>query len=423
MTDILKKWSVFLPLLIIYLFLTLFLSKDNLQGDERRYISFSENIINGYYANRDLKPGFLWNGPGYPIILTPFTFFKSSLIYPKILNSLFLFFGVIFIYKCLRFKLNHKISVFLSYISGITHPFFIFSISSILTESLSFFLVSVSLFYFIKVFETNKKIDLFIFSISSGFLILTKVFFSYVFLVCGVVSCVFYIIYQKKRNLNYLIKLSFYPFIICIPYIFYTYSLTNKIFYWSDAGGSILYSMSTPFKNEYGDWFQASENLGGLKNSKTTFYKKNNLRENHSEFLKSLSGLNGVEKDQRLKKKAIENITSNKIKYLKNIVSNFGRISIRYPFTNRQVYPLFLIIFICHFSILMLPLILSIKKILSNLIYEKIIILTFFSVFLAETLLLSADSRFIFPTYPIIIYLISNIFINEKTINNNSCIK
>ena len=180
MIDWLKKWSVFLPLLIIYLFLTLILSKNSFQGDESRYVSFSENIINGHYANLDLKPGFLWNGPGYPIILTPFTYFKVPLIYPKILNSLFLFVGVIFLYKCLRFKLNHKISVFLSYVSGITHPFFFLSISLILTESLSYFLISVSLFYFIKFFKSHKNIDLFIFSLSSGLLILTKVFFSYV---------------------------------------------------------------------------------------------------------------------------------------------------------------------------------------------------------------------------------------------------
>ena len=420
MIDRLKKWSVFLPLLIIYLFLTLLLSKNSFQGDEGRYVSFSENIINGHYANSDLKPGFLWNGPGYPIILTPFTYFKVPLIYPKILNSLFLFVGVIFLYKCLRFKLNHKISVFLSYVSGITHPFFFLSISLILTESLSYFLISVSLFYFIKFFKSHKNIDLFIFSLSSGLLILTKVFFSYVFLVCGVISFVFYVIYRKKINLNYLIKLSFYPFIICIPYIFYTYQLTNKVFYWSDAGGSSLYSMSTPFENEYGDWFTPSENLGGLSNSRTSYYKENNLRENHSKFFKSLIGLNGIEKDKRLKKKAIENITSNKIKYLKNIVYNFGRISIRHPFTNRQVYPLFLMIFVFHFSILFLPFILSIKKLFFNLIYEKIIVLTFFSVFLVGTLLLSAESRFIFPIYPIIIYLISNLFVNEKTINNNS---
>ena len=422
MKDTFNKWSVFFPLLIFYLLITAFFSENNFRGDEGRYVKFSENIINGYYANKDLKPGFLWNGPGYPIILTPFTYFNTPLIYPKILNSLFLFFGVIFLYKSLRFKLNHKTSVFLSYISGITHPFFFLSISLILTESISFFLISVSLFYFINFFKTNKKRDLIIFNLSSGFLILTKVFFSYVFLVCGIISFFLWIIHNKKRKLNYLIKLSFYPFIICIPYLLYTYSLTNKMFYWSDAGGSSLYSMSTPYENEYGDFFPATEGLGGLSYSRTTTQKNNNLKENHIMFIKTLNGLNGVEKDQRLKKESIKNIISYPTKYLKNIIYNFGRISIRYPFTNREVKPLLLLILIFHFSLLLFPLLLSIKKIISNVIYEKIIITTFFSVFLLGTLLLSAESRFIFPIYPILIYIISSLFVNEKTINNNPSI-
>ena len=422
MKDTFNKWSVFFPLLIFYLLITAFFSENNFRGDEGRYVKFSENIINGYYANKDLKPGFLWNGPGYPIILTPFTYFNTPLIYPKILNSLFLFFGVIFLYKSLRFKLNHKTSVFLSYISGITHPFFFLSISLILTESISFFLISVSLFYFINFFKTNKKRDLIIFNLSSGFLILTKVFFSYVFLVCGIISFFLWIIHNKKRKLNYLIKLSFYPFIICIPYLLYTYSLTNKMFYWSDAGGSSLYSMSTPYENEYGDFFPATEGLGGLSYSRKKKKKNNNLKENHIMFIKTLNGLNGVEKDQRLKKESIKNIISYPTKYLKNIIYNFGRISIRYPFTNREVKPLLLLILIFHFSLLLFPLLLSIKKIISNVIYEKIIITPFFSVFLLGTLLLSAESRFIFPIYPILIYIISSLFVNEKTINNNPSI-
>ena len=83
----LKSWIPFFPLLLILLSITFLLSENVLQGDEGKYLKFSENLLNGHYANSDLKPGFLWNGPGYPIILTPFTYFKSPLIYPKILNS------------------------------------------------------------------------------------------------------------------------------------------------------------------------------------------------------------------------------------------------------------------------------------------------------------------------------------------------
>lgn len=412
----LKSWIPFFPLLLILLSITFLLSENVLQGDEGRYLKFSENLLNGYYANPELNQGFLWNGPGYPIILVPFKFFNSPFILIKLLNSIFLFFGVIFLYKSLRFNLNHKISLFFSYVGGITHPFFFMSITLILTESLCFFLISISLYYFLKYMNTRNKINIYIFGISSGFLILTKVFFSYVFLCLGIVS-ILSILFKKDFPKNkFLLKLSFYPFIVCIPYLLYTYSLTGKIFYWSDAGGNSLYCMSTPFEGEYGDWFPISERLGDLHNSKTTIYKKNNLKENHLEFIKSLKRLNGIEKDQRLKIKAIQNIKSNKTKFLKNIIYNFGRASIRYPFTNREVSPLFLLIFVFHFSLLFFPLLLSIKKIIFNLMYEELIVLWFFSIFLFGTLLLSAESRFIFPIYPIIIFIISTLLINQSKI-------
>lgn len=420
MTYLIKKWRGFIPLFLIYLLITIFLSKNIYQGDESRYVNFSKNILNGYYANPDLKPGFLWNGPGYPIIIAPFTYFKAPSIYLKLLNSILLFFGVILLYKSLRFKLNHNKSLILSYISGLTHPYFFLSITLILTESLAFFLISLSLYSFIRFSYYKKKKDLLVFSLSSGFLILTKVFFSYVFLLCGIISIFFWTVSRNKKKLSYLVKLSLTPLLICLPYLFYTYSLTGKMFYWSDAGGSALYPMSTPYEGEYGDWFPSKESVGELNKSRTATFKKNTLKENHLGFIKSLSELNGVEKDQRLKEKAIENIKSNKFKFFKNIIYNFGRVSIRYPFTNREIKPLFLLLFTFHFLLLLIPLLVSIKKIIFKLIYPNIIILTFFSIFLIETLILSSDSRFIFPIYPILIYIISTLFSDKKTNEHTS---
>ena len=40
----------------------------------------------------------------------------------------------------------------------------------------------------------------------------------------------------------------------------YTYSITGKFFFMADSGGSSLYSMSSPFENEHGDWFSPDIN-------------------------------------------------------------------------------------------------------------------------------------------------------------------
>lgn len=91
--------KIFIPLLILYVFISLLLSKNNFVGDEGRYVHFAENILKGYYANPDLKPGFLWNGPGYPIVLSPLVFLKAPVLLPRLLNSLILFISIIFFIK------------------------------------------------------------------------------------------------------------------------------------------------------------------------------------------------------------------------------------------------------------------------------------------------------------------------------------
>ena len=98
-----KEYLKFLPLLILYVGVTLVFNDSHFKGDEGRYINFTQNLLKGYYANPDTKSGFLWNGPGYPIILVPFVYFKLPLIFPKLLNTLLVFVGVVFLYKSLLF--------------------------------------------------------------------------------------------------------------------------------------------------------------------------------------------------------------------------------------------------------------------------------------------------------------------------------
>ena len=416
-----KKNFVLAPLLIIYVLISTFFSENTFQGDEGRYIRFAENLLNGYYAIPGLRPGFLWNGPGYPIIISPFIYFKAPLIIIKLLNSVFLFIGVIFLYRSFRFRLDNKKSLILTYFAGLTHPYFLRAITLVLTESISFFLISISLYYFLKFYTQNRGKYLVIFTISSGLLILTKVFFSYVFLALGFISGLIWIFYKQKNKIIPFLKLSFFPFIVCLPYLFYTYSLTGKLFYWSDAGGSSLYSMSTPYENEYGDWFPPDNRAFQDVKSKYVKNNINSVKENHFRFLKSLDSLNGIEKDKKLKEKAISNIVNNKIKYLKNIIYNFSRMAFRYPFTRFESLPLLIIISVFHFSILFLPLMVSIKKIIAKKDRAYLIILTFFTIYLLGTLLLSSTTRFIFPIYPILIFIISFLFTHEKnTVNNNT---
>jgi 4-amino-4-deoxy-L-arabinose transferase-like glycosyltransferase len=417
-----KEYLKFLPLLILYLIITLVLNENTLKGDEGRYLNFAQNLINGYYANPDMKSGFLWNGPGYPIILIPFKYFNLSLIFPKLLNAIFLFIAIVYLYKSLLFFINRKKSFIVSILCGLTHPYFIFSITSVLTESLSFFLISLSLYYFLIFFKTNKKSALLSTSFLLGYLMLTKVFFSYVLLL-GLIILIGISIRSiiKKTKLSQLrfVKLILYAFLVCSPYLIYTYSLTGKFFYWGDAGGSSLYCMSTPFEGEYGDWFPPKLYDKLETPTFSTLTRKNTLYKNHSKFLDSISNFDGLKQDELLKERGLLNIKNHKIKYLKNIIYNFGRISFRYPFTNRETQPLLLIVNILHFCSIFFPLICTFTFLIFKKLEDELISLAAFLIIsVAGILLLSAESRFVFPLYPVIFFLIGSILVKRVKFSN-----
>lgn len=405
--------------------LVVFFSKPYLQGDESRYLNFSQNILNGFYANPDLKPGFLWNGPGYPILITPLKFLNFPYISYRILNVVLIILGAYFLFKFLLNFFSARKAAIISFLGTISHPFIFDAVTRILTESFTFFLFNFFFFFLFEFINQNKKRYLILSSISGGFLMLTKVFFAYVFLVVSIITLVLFLI----NRLNYRYSIIFSSsFLICIPYLLYTYTLTNKFFYWSDAGGSSLYSMSTPYKNEFGDWFPSSIDPKTKKisylteNSRTTVPKSNPpYYENHEPFFISIKNKNGVMKDEFLKEKALENIFNHPVKYLQNIGWNISRIFFRAPFTDRELKTSFKIIFYTHGFILLVGFIFT----LCSTIYFKNktsikIALLFVLVTLLGTSLLSAESRFLFPYYGIFISLI---FIQLKKIYSWSSLK
>ena len=83
-----------IPFLLLYLSICILFPKDELVGDQIRYLSFAKNILNGYYSPP--APGInLWNGPGYPAILAPFLFFSLPHVVLLILNAFLLYFSLI----------------------------------------------------------------------------------------------------------------------------------------------------------------------------------------------------------------------------------------------------------------------------------------------------------------------------------------
>jgi predicted RND superfamily exporter protein len=206
------------------------------------------------------------------------------------------------------------------------------------------------------------------------------------------------------------------------PYLIYTYNLTGKIFYWGTPGGDSLYWMSTPWENEYGNWYgdfnllprsekEIQSNIPGYLDS---------LKLHHQEdYNKIFSYHDVINREQMFKQIAIENIKAHPLKYLENCISNTGRLLFSFPYSyniqnNRTLLRLPLNGALVLLSIICLILTFFNWK---RLFFPIKIILFFLFLYLGASILVSATVRMFTIIVPLLLFWIGYIF--QQTIKVN----
>ncbi|HEY5370532.1 MAG TPA: glycosyltransferase family 39 protein [Hanamia sp.] len=348
-----NPFLLFLPFLILYVLIILILAKNVNDGDESRYLTYAKNLIHGFYTlpapNLDLG-----NGPGYPIIITPFVALKLPVIYIKLMNALFYYFSTILLYKALQQIVPSKFALVFGIIWAL-YPNTFESMPYTLNEVFASSLMPLIIFTLIKAFQndnTKKARKYILFAgLSFGYLALTKPIFGYVLIVMIIGTMLIWILNRKKTNLKQGLAVLTIAFIITIPWLTYTYHMTGKILYWSSFGGNNLYWMSSPYENEYGDW------MPYLTDSPDSTVKEKyhlpgtaeQVRLQHQEDFEQIlaskqaqdlyvkngvisgSPYTGVIQDNTLKRIAFQNIKSHPLKFIQNCISNAGRMIFNYP--------------------------------------------------------------------------------------------
>lgn len=344
-----NPFLLFLPFLILYLVIILFLAENIIVGDENRYLMYARNLSHGFYT---FPPPYLdlGNGPGYPLIITPFVALKLPLIYIKLLNALFYYFSTVLLFKALQQIVSFNYAIIFSIIWAL-YPTNFETIPYVLPEAFASSLVPLIIFTVIKAFKSdnakeNRKYILFA-GLSIGYLALTKPIFGYVLIFMITGTILFWIVSKTKENLKKSIAILIIAFIITIPWLAYTYSMTGKILYWSSYGGNNLYWMSSPYENESGCYSNYpfdpidDENLlpGSAEQIKLNHEKdfKQILENKEAQKLYIKNGViigspyTGLIQDTILKRIAYQNIKSHPFKFIKNCFSNAGRIFFNYP--------------------------------------------------------------------------------------------
>jgi len=322
-----NPWLIFSPFLAIFIVLVLKLHSDKMEGDESRYYMYAQNLLQGFYSPKDVV--FLWNGPGYPLFLVPFLYFKLPLITISLANAIMQYMSIVFLFKSIKAYTNTKVALLASLAWGLYYLGYQ-EIPSILTEPLTSFLMSSLLVSLSSYFTKGNKNYLYISGIVIGLIVLTKFIFGYILLFMLIFWVAVYLINQMKKiaqpKIKSLIIALGIAFALVTPYLAHTYQLTSRVFYWGNSGGMNLYWMSTPYENEFGDWFPETLFIGQAI-SGTNLYK------NHLSDINYFLTRKGIERDDAYKQKGIENIKKYPLKYIRNWFTNQGRLWFNFPQT------------------------------------------------------------------------------------------
>jgi len=392
-----------IPFLLVYLAISILFAPTEFYGDEARYVWFANNLLKGFYS-----PPFpdinLWNGPGYPLLISVFLFFKLPLIFIRVLNAVLLYLALLISYKSIHVFISERIAFLYVVLLGLYYPVFE-TLPLIFTESLTWFLISLVVYLLLKNLRQNSlnfKL-LLLTSATIAYLAMVKVIFGYV-IPLTIIASIFLIIFPKyRKDAKKSVVIFFFAILFCFPYLFFTYSLTGKLYYWANSASMSLYTMSTPNINESGDWLPKAK----LK-----------LNPNHSTFMDSISRLKPLQMDEAFKKTAIKNIINNPLKYFSNWVANVGRLLFSYPYSSTQqstssyftILPnMFVVVFIL---IAFMLCILRYKYIPP----EIVIILIFILIYLFGSSLLSSYRRMFYVTLPFWAVFISFVFNNTISI-------
>jgi hypothetical protein len=309
----------FVTWIIVISTIILLHSEQEAIGDEYHYIKLASRLLEGWYTNSEELD--LWYGPGYPIMLAIFMLFSKNFVFLRLTNALFIAGSMYLVWRCYNTTIKpivlNALLIFV-YLNLTAHKI----ITQTMTESFMLFLVTAAVVVYLK-----RDWPLLL-GFLLGLLALTKVVFYLIFPL--VFLC--FVAINKNINWKYATKVVTMVCLVSLPYLFYTYSLTQKIYYVGTSGGQNLYWQATSKKPLKGEWqhYGAIQNLIAEANNQgnTNLLLETKRQEG---FFASIQSLNPVEQDIKLKQFAVNEILSNPQNYIRNTFYTMSRMFFSWP--------------------------------------------------------------------------------------------
>jgi hypothetical protein len=297
-------------------------------GDEWRYLYYADNLLHGFYSPRERV--FLWNGPGYPLLILPFVKLGWN-DGARYANAAWHAGTMAYAWAILRPRVRAPWTIIAIVALGFYQPL-ASHLPLLYTEVFCCFLMTGWIHH--ALLAQRSVVHTLIAGSYLGVLCLTKVIF-------GVGALVFIVIilglwvYRRVDTLVAYLRLSLLALALCTPYLSYTYHLTGRWLYWSSAIGNNFYWLTSPYRDESGDWYHQ----GWVRNNPV-------LRAHHQGIFDQTSGLldnpSLGEQDQLFNlstpesadvflQAGLRNVRTHPAKFVRNYLANLSRLFFDVP--------------------------------------------------------------------------------------------
>lgn len=314
-----------LPILALYVLVTVVHPLATGYGDESAYLAYARNLTHGFFTqtNDATIAAYLWHGPALPLLLVPLVALHLPLVITRIVVSpLLLFAAILVFHRMVRPYLRERSALIASYVVAVYLPFFP-NMRAVFVEPLATLCLTLAVFFLVRAFQGGRRDHIWA-GLAFGVLALSRVEFGYVLLAALVICAVWLLVLRSSIMARRSLVACAVGLFLCVPWLAYTYSVTNKPFYWGDSGGMSLYWMSAA--GNLGDWHTTHQALTQAR-----------FAPDRSAFA-AVTRLKPLAQDSRLTHIALQNIQRDPKHYVSNLVNNIDRLVFNspYSFTNEK---------------------------------------------------------------------------------------
>lgn len=312
---------------LLYVGVVIYFGSDHWVKDEVRFYGYALHILEGKYAME--SDTFLWNGPAWPVIITPLVSLGYEKLGIRMLNIPLMLLALIYFERSLSLlKISNVLKLMAILLLSLYPSILLFSMPTFMSEVFCLCLINMLCFYLLKFSIETRFMDFLKVAGIGAVLILTKVVFFYVYLILFVILCLLQFYNQSFKHYS---KIAGFTLILIVPYLCYTFFKTDTFPYVANSGGMSLFWMTVEGKEHKGEWHPFPGDWNPFPRSSNQKWSIDNSNAQKQWYLEQTgvienwSQLPPVEANDFLIAQSIENIFHSPEIFLRNIFSNIKR--------------------------------------------------------------------------------------------------